>query len=482
MLLKTKAILGAVALLASCSFATKASAIGASYDFSANDARSYINFNAYSTETEKSYYLDSPFFEFDPAQNFILANESLTGQFSYDTDAPVSYTNTRPDRTYTSYDSENLSLDLASGDGDTVRFDFASNRASVSTYTNPERRYFQANGWQPNTPITLSGDPDSGEPNGCEFEFCEDSLVVDLPVDQLREDNPALFDGIERISVRVDGYDRSAPYNLSSATFGMRQDTLLPTDGVLPDSLPALSESNFTWASMHFIPDSYFWGQSVESILDNDFNDIPFDSVQYQQIDEFVGNLHFDMSLSVQYDVTELTQLDQGTTPHNPILPDPGGSMEEGFEFTFDIPDPDEFTFVDPFVAIGYDYVVTGDAAFSAVLLPEDIGDNLFDLWLFDGTDYVDSGIDLTGGVAYTFDAGGVDQFRILGIETDEFLDPDDASAFVTGLQFLLGTGTTSISMSQTPITEFVDVPSPSSGVLLLMAGITGMFTRRKNA
>ena len=42
----------------------------------------------------------------------------------------------------------------------------------------------------------------------------------------------------------------------------------------------------------------------------------------------------------------------------------------------------------------------------------------------------------LTAGVEYAFAAGGVDRFRILGIEALAALDPNDAVAFVTGLTF----------------------------------------------
>ena len=471
---KSKAILSVAALLMSCSFATQASAVGESYEFSANNSRSYWNLNAYSPGAERPYYLDTPSFEFDPSESFRAANETVTGHFSYNTDAPLDYTTSRDDWSYSAYDSEAFALDLVSTGDQSRRFDFTRPRAALSTYTDPVRRYFFASGSQVEPPITLTGD---GEPGGCGEEFCGEFFLTELPVDQLRQDNPELFAGVEFIEVRLFGLDVSAPYDLSSANYGFRHDTLLSGDGLLPESLPTLDEAGNSWVSLHFNPQFGGLGLDVDYIAGD------ISEEQEQQIFDFVGGLYVDLGLSVQYDVTELTQLGEGMTPHNPILPNnPDGNPEDGFNFTFDVPEnPGEFTFIDPDVAVGYDYEVMGGASFSAVLLPEDIGDNLFDLWLFDGTDFVDSGIDLTGGVPYTFDPE-VDQFRILGIETSEFLDPDDPTAFVTGLQFLTQVGTQSITMSQTPIIESVDVPTPTSGVFLLVAGITGMFTHRRNA
>ena len=80
-----------------------------------------------------------------------------------------------------------------------------------------------------------------------------------------------------------------------------------------------------------------------------------------------------------------------------------------------------ETIFIDPLVAIGYDYEIgAGDPNFASALLPTGIGDNLFDLWLFDGLGMpFDTGTDLTGGVTFDFGPGGVSRFRILGIEVE---------------------------------------------------------------
>lgn len=159
----------------------------------------------------------------------------------------------------------------------------------------------------------------------------------------------------------------------------------------------------------------------------------------------------------------------------NAFLPTVDGDGVYNFEV--EINNADEFYAIDPFVAIGYDYAVgDGDPFFAAAVLPF-VGDNLFELWLFDSTGVpflVDAAI--TAGELIDFQvlvgAEGVDAFRILGIETSALLDPADPTAFVTDVRFV-DTGTFTGTM--TPITEFVDtaVPSPSS-LILFSVGLLG--------
>ncbi|MGH8852415.1 MAG: PEP-CTERM sorting domain-containing protein [Casimicrobiaceae bacterium] len=152
--------------------------------------------------------------------------------------------------------------------------------------------------------------------------------------------------------------------------------------------------------------------------------------------------------------------------------------------YNFSITDvgPTSVTFIDPLLAIGYDYAIgAGDPNFASVLLPTGIGDNLFDLFLWNGAGFFDSGINLTGGVQYFFGGPGVDRFGIRGIETSAGLDPANATAFITGLTFVSSGNFTG---TMTPLTADVptSVPEPSSLLLLAAAMLTLGALRRFRA
>lgn len=134
---------------------------------------------------------------------------------------------------------------------------------------------------------------------------------------------------------------------------------------------------------------------------------------------------------------------------------------------------------IDPVLAIGYDYMAgVGDPFFRTVSLPVDIGDGLYELWLWNGADWTLAAADLPGGVVHDFGASGVDRFRVLGIETSAGLDPDDATAFVTSLTFV---GDGQFTGTQTPITLDVpaQVPEPA-GEALLLAGLGALLLVRR--
>lgn len=129
-------------------------------------------------------------------------------------------------------------------------------------------------------------------------------------------------------------------------------------------------------------------------------------------------------------------------------------------------------TFIDPLIAVGYDYQIgSGDPNFASVLLPTGIGDNKYQLWLWDGSQWVFNA-DLTGGVTHDFGTGGVDRFRILGIEISAMLDPNNGLAFDTGLTWV-APGTFSGTM--TPITRDVaETPLPAT-LPLFASGLGGL-------
>ena len=86
---------------------------------------------------------------------------------------------------------------------------------------------------------------------------------------------------------------------------------------------------------------------------------------------------------------------------------------------------------------------------------------------------------DIIGGSEYFFsDLGfdlGVDFFRILGVDLDLEIDPNDVTAFVTGLTFIEAG---EVAWIQRPLSDEIDDPEPPPvnepkmpGVLLFIMG-----------
>lgn len=167
-----------------------------------------------------------------------------------------------------------------------------------------------------------------------------------------------------------------------------------------------------------------------------------------------------------------------GGTPENPLLP---VVIDGTFTFDFNV-QPNTFIFIDPDVAIGYDYEVTGGPLFSAVLFPDlGVGDNSYDL--FEDTSggscssFGDTGINITGGTAFNF-TQATNCFGVRGIETDLAIDPTDVTAFVTGVMFNAGGD---VFVTQTPVTEFVpDQPVPEPLTILGAGAAVGFMARFK--
>jgi hypothetical protein len=161
--------------------------------------------------------------------------------------------------------------------------------------------------------------------------------------------------------------------------------------------------------------------------------------------------------------------------PVSAILP----SVVNGvYNFAVSNVGPNSVAFIDPIIAVGYDYATgVGDPNFASVTAPTGVGDDLYDLFLWNGTAFTDSGVDLVGGSQYFFGAGGVSRFSLRGIEASAALDPNNVAAFVTGLTFVSNGAFTG---TMTPLTiEVADVPLPGT-VALLAAGMLVLTSRKK--
>ncbi|MGB2478143.1 MAG: hypothetical protein ACPID5_00230, partial [Candidatus Poseidoniaceae archaeon] len=121
--------------------------------------------------------------------------------------------------------------------------------------------------------------------------------------------------------------------------------------------------------------------------------------------------------------------------------------------FWFELQNTGGIVWIDPEVAVGYDYIVYGGPKISGVNIPVGYGDDIFDLFLFDSvTGWYDTGTNIDAGTTHVFNPP-TDNMSIRGIETSELLDPTDPTAFVSGLTFETN-GT--VVMTMTPVTETV--------------------------
>lgn len=171
----------------------------------------------------------------------------------------------------------------------------------------------------------------------------------------------------------------------------------------------------------------------------------------------------------------------EGLFESSPVLPD---DVNDGGGFVFNLEDirnlPGRIFFIDPEIATGYTYEITGDLFFS-VQAPSlgavADGDGEYLLSYEQGGSMFEQVLE--AGDIFEFGPDGVSSFTITGIDPALMLDPTNVNAFVTGVSVVNGgiPGT----ITQTPITTDVNaVPLPASGVLLL-SGIAGFaFLRRR--
>lgn len=199
-----------------------------------------------------------------------------------------------------------------------------------------------------------------------------------------------------------------------------------------------------------------------------------------------INQLSFASGSNTNY---RISAMQEGSDPIRPVLPGDGGQIALPGNPPGAIICSDRSlacerwngTFVDPDVAIGYNYESRSSAGFMEVFIPYDYGDGKFELWTWneDVLRYVDSGarfksrevLDLSMALNQP---NGVSRFSIRGIDVSAGVDPTDPQGFVTGLTW---SAEGNHELSMTPVVA--SVPEPKSMMLWLL-GLGVLATLRR--
>lgn len=254
-------------------------------------------------------------------------------------------------------------------------------------------------------------------------------------------------------------YDLFDDFNLSDSSVPKSTFQVVITD--VGDGSPGDYKVEFRY---DHIDSSYPWGPATAGF--NVGDNQRFLELQNSGTDSLANTLLYDSNTGTpgvwEFNIIggQLEDLEQigGWSQSDPLLPlQPVLGQPIVWVFTGVRVIGGSTTWFDPEVAVGYDFYLDEGPLFAGFQLPE-LGDNVYELWLWDenSMDWIFSSR-VTGGSEWDF-SGGVDRFRILGIEPDLGLDPSNPLAFNTGLRFV-DSGTVDVRMI--PITQ--NIPDPGS-------------------
>lgn len=169
-----------------------------------------------------------------------------------------------------------------------------------------------------------------------------------------------------------------------------------------------------------------------------------------------------------------------GWSYSNPVMPvgvnEDGSFVFDPIEIGEDGLGLDDFLFIDPVVAIGYEFAISGDSKFSEILLPA-LGDaDGYGIEVQgENGEWMSLGSVADGGTFTFLDA--VTLFRVVGIDAALWLDPANPVAFITGVK-VDAAGTVVFSM--TPLVTAV--PEPATWALMLAGLLAVGVARRRQA
>jgi hypothetical protein len=168
------------------------------------------------------------------------------------------------------------------------------------------------------------------------------------------------------------------------------------------------------------------------------------------------------------------------STPSAPVyLPLAGTGLGGAFSFLPINVAADQEILIDPSVAVGYAYKIrAGDPLFKSVRLP-DVGDGKYEI------EYLVNGSltrqQVLADQSFSFPGIGVDQFKVLGIEPEAGLDPQNPTAFVTALTFE-GPGVFAGTMTPLVVPEASTWLTMLAGFMLVGWGMRRNLSQRASA